>query len=109
MTGSYFNSIIKSGTVFYKGHYREALERSHLLNLKSRIPESTDFFQYATILTKLADADTLVDRVDFLCKEKEIHHLVTDKAQLPFVKEDSTMLENKQKVYLYACKKISLE
>lgn len=103
MTGSYFDGIVQSGTVFYKGHYREALERSHLLYLKTRAPESTEFFQHPTILLKIADVDSLVDRVDFLCKEKEIHHLITDKAELPFVKEDSTMLENEQKVYLYAC------
>ena len=103
MTGSYFDDIVKSGVIFHKGHYREALERSHLLYWKKRAPESSVFFDHGRIPVKLADVDTLIDRVEFLCREKEIHHLITDRAPLPFFKEDSTVLENRQKVYLYAC------
>ena len=103
MTGSYLNEFTRTGSVFYKGHYRATLERAHLLYWRKRAPESNEYIEYATILTKLADADTLIDRIGFLCDEKEIHHLVTDKTQLPFVKEDSTILQNRQKIYLYAC------
>ena len=103
MTGSYFNDVIKAGTVFYKDHYRVALERSHLLYWKKRAPESSVFFDYGMIPTKLADVDTLVDRTIFLCKEREIHHLISDKTPLPFFIEDSTVIENGQKVFLYAC------
>ena len=103
MTGSYFNEVSRVGSVFFKEHYREALERSHLLYWKKKAPESSEFFEYAVILAKIADADTLVDRVGFLCEMKEIHHIVSDKMYLPFVKEDSTIILNSQKVYLYAC------
>lgn len=103
MTGSYFDDIVKSGVIFHKGHYREALERSHLLYLKKRAPESSVFFDCGRIPAKLADVDSLIDRAVFLCKEKEIHHLITDRAPLPFFKEDSLVLEKGQKVFLYAC------
>ena len=103
MTGSYFNEVSRVGSVFFKEHYREALERSHLLYWKKKAPKSSEFFEYAVILAKIADADTLVDRVGFLCEMKEIHHIVSDKMYLPFVKEDSTIILNSQKVYLYAC------
>ncbi len=103
MTGSYFDKEARVGSVFFKGHYRNSLERSHLLYWRKRVPESSVFFEYETILAKIADADTLIDRVNFLCETREIHHLVTDKGQLPFAKEDSTMIHDSQKVYLYAC------
>ena len=103
MTGSYFDEVVRVGAVFYKGHYRNSLERSHLLYWRKRAPESSEFFEYATILSKFAEADTLIDRVNFLCETREIHHLVTDKGQLPFAKEDSAMVRDSQKVYLYAC------
>ncbi|WP_173468734.1 hypothetical protein [Fibrobacter succinogenes] len=103
MTGSYLDEVTAVGFVFFKGHYRNALERSHLLYWKKRAPESSAFFEYAMISAKFAEADTLIDRVNFLCKMREIHHLVTDKGPLPFAKEDSAMVRDSQKVYLYAC------
>ena len=109
MTGSYFNDFVQSGTVFYKGHYREALERSHLLIWKKRAPESDILFTFGAVPRKLANTDTLIDRTAFLCQEKEIHHLVTDKSSLPFPKEDSTIVGETQQVYLYACPVDSLQ
>lgn len=103
MTGSYFNEVARVGAIFYRGHYRNSLGRSHLLYWKKKAPESSEFFEYSTILSKFAEADTLIDRVNFLCETREIHHLVTDKGQLPFAKEDSAMVRDSQKVYLYAC------
>lgn len=103
MTGCYFDKSIKVGSIFYKEQYRYSLERSHLLYWKDRAPKSAKFFEYADILAKIADRDTLIDRVEFLCKKGEIHHLVTDEISLPFVKEDSMVIGNTQKVYLYTC------
>ena len=56
---------------------------------------------YGEIRNKFAVIDTLVDRFTFLCDEKEVTHLVTDKRDLPFVIEDSTIATNSQKIYLY--------
>ena len=103
MTGSYFTSSVNVGAVFSKGHYRTALERSHLLYQKDYALQSHEFFHYEEVVNKLADVDTLIDRVSFLCGIKEISHLVTDKTGLPFVVEDSTMVNGSQKTYLYGC------
>lgn len=103
MTGSYFTSSIDIGSIFNKDHYRVALERSHLLYQKDRALQSDKFYDYVEIVSKLADADTLIDRVSFLCGMNEITHLVTDKVGLPFVVEDSTLVNGGQKTYLYGC------
>ena len=52
---------------------------------------------------KFANPDSLIDRVNFLCGVNEISHLVTDMTSLPFAKEDSAMVNDSQKVYLYGC------
>ena len=103
MTGSYFTSSVNVGAVFSKGHYRTALERSHLLYQKDYALQSHEFFHYEEVVNKLADVDTLIDRIFFLCGMGEITHLVTDKTGLPFVAEDSTMVNGNQKTYLYGC------
>lgn len=103
MTGSYFTASIDIGGIFNRNHYRTALERSHLLYKKERDLQSEKFYTFTEIINKFADVDTLMDRVAFLCAEEEILHLVSDKAALPFVLEDSTMIVNDEKIYLYAC------
>ena len=103
LTGSYFSHSVMVGDVFSKDHYRTALERSHLLYRKKRESQSTIFYDYGEIRNKFAVIDTLVDRFTFLCDEKEVTHLVTDKRDLPFVIEDSTIATNSQKIYLYGC------
>jgi hypothetical protein len=62
-----------------------------------------NFYVSSDVLNKIADVDTLIDRTYFLCDLNEITHLVTDQAPLPFVKEDSAMVNDSQKVYLYGC------
>ena len=103
LTGSYFTRSVLVGAVFNKMHYRTALERSHLLYQKDLAPQSDAFYMYSEIEKKFADVDTLIDRVEFLCGMNEITHLVTDKTSLPFAKEDSTMVQKDQKVFLYGC------
>ena len=103
MTGSYFTRAILLGSVFNREHYRTALERSHLLYWKELRPQSDRFFTINDMIDKFANPDSLIDRVNFLCGINEINCLVTDKTSLPFVKEDSTMVNDKQKVFLYRC------
>ncbi len=102
-TGSYISNSSMVGSVFSKEHYRTALVRSHMLYQKDRNPQSHQYFDYSVIINKIADADTLIERVSFLCENEEISHLVTDKADLPYVKVDSTIVQESQKVYLYGC------
>lgn len=102
-SGSYLSQSSMVGGLFNRNHYRMALERSHLLYRKSIDLESAEYYYYCDIIKKLVDNDTLVDRTIYLCERNEITHLVTDSAPLPFVKEDSAMVRNIQKVFLYRC------
>lgn len=103
LTGSYLSRSSLVGSVFNKGHYRMALERSHLIYQKELNPQLDKFFVYSSIMQKVSDRDTLIDRVRFLCGINEINYLVTDRVLLPFAKEDSTMVNDSQKVFLYGC------
>lgn len=103
MTGSYFTSSVSIGGIFNKEHYRTALERSHLLYKKDRDAQSDKYYEYTEILQKFADLDSLVDRVQFLCKDNEIMYLVTDKADMSFPVKDSVLIPGGQKVFLYGC------
>lgn len=105
MTGTYFTGSVDIGGIFNKKHYRTALERSHLLYKKELDPQSQKFYTISDILNKFANADTLADRVSFLCGNNEISHIVTDKIDLPFGVEDSIMTRNNQKIFLYGCPK----
>jgi len=105
MTGTYFTGSIDIGGIFNKKHYRTALERSHLLYKKELDSQSQTFYTVGDILNKFANTDTLADRTSFLCENKEISHIVTDKIDLPFGVEDSIMTRNNQKILLYGCPK----
>lgn len=107
MTGTYLTNSSMVGSIFNKEHYRNVLERSHLLYWKELKPESSAYFEYEKIIAKISNKDTLVDRVNFLCGKGEIMHLVTDETTLPFAKEDSTMVSESQKIFLYVCPSIN--
>ena len=106
MTGTYFSHSTKVGSIFNRDHHREALRRSHLLYQKNVKEETGEIVEFSKIIEKIANVDTLIDRVSFLCGKNEITHLVTDKDFLPFVKNDSTMIGQNQKVFLYECSSI---
>lgn len=102
-TGSYLSHSSMVGALFNYNHYQMALKRSHLLYKKSLDSESMKYYDYSDIVKKIADVDTLVDRTMFLCEKKEIMHLVTDKNLFSLAKDDSAMVGNSQKVFLYGC------
>lgn len=103
LTGSYLSRSTLVGALFSKEHYRIGLKRSNLIYRREFKPNMEKFYVFSDVLNKIADVDTLIDRTYFLCDLNEITHLVTDRASLPFVKEDSTMVSDSQKVYLYGC------
>lgn len=103
MTGSYFSHSTMVGSIFNRNHHREALRRSHLLYQKTVKEETGEIIEFSKIVEKMADVDTLIDRVSFLCGRNEIAYLVTDKEYLPFLKGDSAIIGNSQKVFLYEC------
>lgn len=102
LTGSYLSASSLVGSIFNRENYRLGHKRSLLIYQKNLNPQ-IDKLTPSVALNKLANVDTLIDRVDFLCGINEITHLATDKAPLPFTKEDSTLVNDSQKVYLYRC------
>lgn len=103
LTGSYLSRSTLVGALFSKEHYRIGLRRSNLIYHRKFNPSMEKFYVFSEVLNKIADVDTLIDRTYFLCDLNEITHLVTDQATLPFVKEDSAMVNDKQMVFLYGC------
>lgn len=103
LTGSYLSASTLVTSIFNKENYIVGLKRSYLINQKKMNPSQKEKISCTSTLIKLADIDTLIDRTQFLCSINEITHLVTDKASLPFVKEDSAMVREDQKVFLYGC------
>lgn len=106
MTGSYLSHSTMVGSIFNRDHHREALRRSHLLYQKFVEEETGEIIDFSKIIEKIADVDTLIDRVSFLCERNDIAYLVSDKESLPFAKNDSTMIGKNQKVVLYGCASI---
>lgn len=102
LTGSYFTNCGHSGEIFNRNHYKTVMKRGGILS-SGKLDSLGEYVEYDKIMAKLADEDTLINRVQFLCSIDEISHLVTDKEPLPFAKEDSVIMANNQKVYLYGC------
>jgi len=103
LTGSYLSASTLVTSIFNKENYMVGLKRSVLINQKNLNLLQTEKLSCTSALTKLADVDTLIDRVNFLCGINEISHLVSDRTPLPLVKEDSAMVGPDQKVFLYGC------
>jgi hypothetical protein len=104
LTGSYFTGTNQVGNVFNINHYKTVLKREQLLYWRREdTAKKHNSIIYDEILNKLADTDTLIDRFAFLCSEKELTHLVTDKENLPFAVSDSAIISRQQKVFLYEC------
>lgn len=102
LTGSYFTNCGHSGEIFDKNHYKTVLKRGGML-FSGKLDSFGEYVEYDKIMEKLADKDTLINRVQLLCAFGEISHVVTDVTTLPFTKEDSIIIANNQKVYLYGC------
>lgn len=103
LTGTYADQTINIGELFYKGQHLEAMRRkAFLLTEGNPYPAGFDTEKgYQNVYSK---PDTLASRARFLCKNKEIIHLVTGHAQMALPKQDSLFLnEMKMPVYLYGC------
>lgn len=103
LTGCYYTKTGYVGEVFYKDQYKEVVRRDKLLLGKDTLAYMTERARHMGILDKLSSSDTLIDKTRFLCSKKEISHLVTHHADFPFAKEDSTVIFDGQKVFLYGC------
>lgn len=103
LTGTYADLTIGIGGIFYKEQYLEADRRLNLLTYGSEIPRRGGYIE-KDIDIVYTDPDTLVSRMQVLCAENEITHMVTGFSQLSVVKTDSVYLkEMGMLLYLYGC------
>lgn len=102
LTGAYIANSMKVGRIFSEKHSKEYSRRCTLFNVGRKLAKeekmSGDINQ-----TLLSNPDTLVSRAEFLCREKEILHFVSNLSTVPLEKRDSTDLRNGTRVFLYAC------
>lgn len=105
LNGGYYDDNSLTGALFYEGQYKEANRRRNLLYKKNDDKTYTDDAMYRSFVSSvLSKRDSLIDRMDFLCRMKEIENLVTDYADMPFELKDSTYLvEYKKYIFLYSC------
>jgi hypothetical protein len=105
LSGAYLDYNTHIGEIFFKEQFFEAQKRDNYLFYKENrhiANEKKDFYLFAS--TILANSDSLVDRIDFLCKMDEINYLVSDFNKLPYSIHDSTIIKGSNKsVYLYQC------
>lgn len=103
MTGSYLSVSMGVGTIFNEKYYREYRRRCWLLNF-GRYPTTKEELRSDEMnVSTLSNADTLMNRVEFLCREKEITNFISNIPAASLEMQDSTTLKNGTKVYLYAC------
>ena len=105
LTGAYADASIYVGEIFYKDQYLESnRRRTALLTGDSA---KTDLNDYGIKMMKVyQNTDALLSRVYYLCETSEITHFVTDRANMPLIKEDSVnLIIKKRYIYLYSCNK----
>lgn len=105
LTGAYLSALTHIGEPFYPKQFFEAQKRDNYLFYKKQLGIANEKHEYITFAsTYLSNPDTLVDRINFLCKNKEISHLVSDVPNLPYHSQDSLALHVLDKeIYLYQC------
>ena len=105
LTGAYLSYNTHIGEIFYKEQFFESQKRDNYLFYKRQMNIANEKEEYA-VFTKniLSNPDTLVDRINFLCQKKEITHLVSNLAHLPYTIQDSLTINTMdKKIYLYLC------
>ncbi len=103
LTGAYVDESIYVGEVFFKEQYKESIRRrSALLRGDSIESDMTSFKRRVQEIYK--NPDTLLARVEYLCRTGEISHFVTDYRNMRLPKQDSLYLDKRQlSVWLYGC------
>ena len=107
LNGGYYDENSLTGALFFEGQYRDGNHRRNMLLLKRDDGTQSDYASYRNFANGiLAKKDSLLDRVDFLCSEGEISHVVSD-TKLPYLPKDSIWLDViGKKAYLYSCDKL---
>ncbi len=105
LTGTYADATIHIGSLFYKEHHSEAIHRQNALLWGDTTTSNLSGLSYR-IANVYDNPDTLLARVQFLCRLGEITHFATDYRNMPLPLQDSLFLNVKQKyMWLYKCEK----
>lgn len=112
LSAAYYDQEYIVGAVFFKGHKYEATNREKMLFM-GETPSDSEWYALDWRIRKskaveyLLDRDSLIVRTKYLCDKKEITHLITDKIDLPFAKDDSlTLWYKNEKIYLHSCENV---
>lgn len=112
--GNYVDTKTTVGEIFNKGHHQLAVNRlNKLIYRNGNKPNFKGVYERAQIMygffdDSLSVSNILIDRTKYLCSLGEISHLVSDFEDLPFVKQDSLLMNVLDKnVYLYECPQLS--
>lgn len=112
--GNYVDTKTTVGEIFNKGHHQLAVDRlNKLIYRNDNKPKFKGVYERAQIMygffdDSLSVSSILIDRTKYLCSLGEISHLVSDFENLPFVKQDSLLMNVLDKnVYLYECPQLS--
>lgn len=105
LNGGYYDENSLTGALFFEGQYRDGNHRRNMLLLKRDDGTQSDYASYRNFANGiLSKRDSLMDRVEFLCRENEITHFVTDLDGLTQSPLKSFYLNVLQKkVFLYSC------
>lgn len=105
LTGAYLSYNTHMGEIFYKKQFLEAQKRDNNLFYKRQMGKAHEKIEYRNFVTgPLSNRDTLIDRIDYLCKIEEISHLVSDIKNMPYHTQDSIYINMMNKeIYLYRC------
>ena len=113
LSGAYYDEQYEVGDMFFKGHQDEAQAREKKVFLGSQTSDN-EWKKIAWQLRKyraseyLFHRDSLIVRTRYLCQNGEITDLITDFADLPFIKKDSLTLWYKgERIYLHSCQTIN--
>ena len=112
--GNYADTKTTVGEIFNKGHHQLAVNRlNKLIYRNGNKPNFKGVYERGQIMygffdDSLSVSSILIDRTKYLCSLGEISHLVSDFEDLPFVKQDSLLMNVLDKnVYLYECPQLS--
>lgn len=105
LTGAYLSYNTHMGEIFFKEQFFEAQKRDNYLFYKDQKCKAHEKSEYRTFVTTiLSNRDSLVDRINYLCRANEISYLVSNLKGLPYYVHDSMYVDSIERgLFLYQC------
>ena len=104
LSGAYFDESSYIGQALYKQQFETTRKRDNLIFFKKEeeyIASKKDYENF--VKATLANKDSLLDRVTFLCSINEISHLVSNLRLSELERLDLYQVNESEIVYLYGC------